>query len=59
MKKKYETPTAELIEIDFMTNIVASGYEKPVKPGNGWGDKNHEHKHWRWVEDHYEWGKDW
>lgn len=56
MKKKYETPTAEKIEIDFMTQVVASGYVPDTKPGNGWGDKNHDHKHWKWVVDHYEWG---
>lgn len=55
MKKKYETPTAEFIEIDFTTNIVASGTEN-IRPGHGYGDKNHTHQ-WKWINDHYEWVK--
>lgn len=54
MRKPYITPTAEKIEFDYTVQIVASGVD--IRPGNGWGDKNHEHKHWKWVVDHYEWG---
>lgn len=49
-KKKWETPVVEVIHFNFEDQIVASsGYEptNPTKPGHGWGDKNHDHEHWK------------
>ncbi|MCQ2317186.1 MAG: hypothetical protein MJZ85_11015 [Bacteroidales bacterium] len=60
MKRTYITPTAEKIEFDYTVQIVASGVD--IRPGNGWGDRNHDHTgapgqkkkgHWEllWRED--------
>lgn len=56
MKRTYITPTAEKIEFDYTVQVVASGAD--IRPGNGWGDRNHEHTgrgkgHWEllWRED--------
>lgn len=39
---KYEKPLTEIILFDNEDIITTSG-EFSSKPGNGWGDKNHNH----------------
>lgn len=41
-KMTYETPVSEIVEMTAEDVIRTSGGSG--KPGNGWGDKNHDHE---------------
>lgn len=42
--RKYIKPTIEKIAIEGCSLLANSS---DIRPGNGWGDKNHDHEHWK------------
>ena len=45
MKKKYTMPQTNLIALEFSYAVTANSGN--TKGGHGYGDKNHDHEHWK------------